>query len=86
MLITLLGFLLSSVSGVMIGGRFPVWALALCGGLLLAVIVAMTTRSDRRPSAHFVSILSPKQHSVIKLNSSWSGRKCPSAAEKLPVK
>lgn len=44
----------TKVSGVMIGGRFPVWALALCGGLLLAVIVAMTTRSDRRPSGHFL--------------------------------
>jgi len=42
---------------ILIGGRFPAWALALCAGVLLAVIVAMTTRSDRRPCAHFVSIL-----------------------------
>ena len=64
MLITLLVFLSSSVSGVMIGGRFPVWALALCGGLLLAVIVAMTTRSDRRPSGHFVSIFTAAPNSI----------------------
>ena len=39
----------------MIGDRFPAWALALCGGLVLAVIVAMTTRSDKQPWGHFVS-------------------------------
>lgn len=36
----------------LIGGRFPVWSLALCCGLILALIVATTTRSDRRPYAH----------------------------------
>ena len=39
----------------MVGGRFPAWALALCGGIVLALIVAMTTRSDKQPWGHFVS-------------------------------
>ena len=46
----------SSAGIVMIGDRFPVWVSALCGGLILALIVAMTTRSDRQPWGHFVSI------------------------------
>ncbi|KAL9980632.1 hypothetical protein ACROYT_G009241 [Oculina patagonica] len=38
------------------GERFPAWALALliCGGIALAVIVAMTTRSDKQPCGHFL--------------------------------
>ena len=39
----------------MIGGRIPAWALALCGGIVLALIIAMTTRSDKQPRVHFVS-------------------------------
>ena len=57
--ITKLFLIFSSASGVLIGGKFPVWALALCGGILLALIVAMTTKSDRRPRAHFVSVFNP---------------------------
>jgi len=39
----------------LIGGWFPVWALVLAGGVVLAFIVAMATTSDRHPRAHFVS-------------------------------
>lgn len=39
----------------MIGGLFPAWAVALSGGVVLAVIVAMTTRGDRKPRGHSVS-------------------------------
>ena len=39
----------------MVGGRFPAWALALCGGIVLALVIAMTTRSDKQPWGHFVS-------------------------------
>jgi len=39
----------------MVGGRIPLWALALCGGIVVALIVAMTTRSDKQPLGHFVS-------------------------------
>ena len=41
---------------IMIGGRFPAWALALCAGIILALVVGMTTKSDKRPHAHFVGI------------------------------
>ena len=30
------------------------WALALCAGLVLALIVAMTTKSEKRPRGHSV--------------------------------
>lgn len=36
----------------MIGGKLPAWALALCAGLVLALIVAMTTKSEKRPRGH----------------------------------
>jgi len=48
------GVMATKAGNILIGGRFPAWALALCVGVLLAVIVAMTTRSDRRPCAHFL--------------------------------
>ena len=57
--ITKLCLIFSSAYGVSIGGKFPLWALALCGGILLALIVAMTTKNDRPPRAHFVSVLNP---------------------------
>lgn len=38
----------------MIGGKLPAWALALCAGLVLALIVAMTTKSEKRPRGHSV--------------------------------
>ncbi|XP_068678580.1 mitochondrial sodium/calcium exchanger protein-like isoform X2 [Montipora foliosa] len=44
----------TKVSNVLIGGQFPVWALALCAGLIFALIVAMGTRSDIRPKGHFL--------------------------------
>lgn len=48
------GVLATKAYGVSIGGKFPLWALALCGGILLALIVAMTTKNDRPPRAHFL--------------------------------
>ncbi|CAH3045249.1 unnamed protein product [Pocillopora meandrina] len=32
--------------------KLPAWALALCAGLVLALIVAMTTKSEKRPRGH----------------------------------
>ena len=32
------------------------WALALCVGLIFALILGLGTRSDMRPKGHFVSI------------------------------
>jgi len=46
--------IVTKASNIMIGGRFPAWALALCGGIVLALIVAMTTRSDKQPWGHFL--------------------------------
>ena len=45
-----------SESNKLVGEHFPVWAIALCVGLVFAFIVAVVTKSDRQPRAHFVSI------------------------------
>ena len=50
-----LGYFFLVAGNFMIGERFPAWALALSGGLVLALIVAMTTRSDKQPWGHSVS-------------------------------
>lgn len=44
--------MVTKASNFMIGGRMPAWALALCGGIVLALIIAMTTRSDKQPWGH----------------------------------
>jgi len=48
------GAIATKGGNILIGGGFPVWALALCGGVVLAFIVAMATTSNRRPRAHFL--------------------------------
>lgn len=44
----------TKASNILIGGQFPVWALALCVGLIFALILGMGTRSDIRPKGHFL--------------------------------
>ncbi|XP_022797133.1 mitochondrial sodium/calcium exchanger protein-like isoform X1 [Stylophora pistillata] len=46
------GVLATKAGSHLIGGKFPAWALALCAGLLLALVVAMTTKSEKRPRGH----------------------------------
>ncbi|XP_020631804.1 sodium/potassium/calcium exchanger 6, mitochondrial-like, partial [Orbicella faveolata] len=46
--------MVTKASNFMVGGRFPAWALALCGGIVLALVIAMTTRSDKQPWGHFL--------------------------------
>ncbi|KAJ7374063.1 Mitochondrial sodium/calcium exchanger protein [Desmophyllum pertusum] len=46
------GVMVTKAGNHMIAERLPVWSLALCGGLVLALIVAMTTRNDRQPWGH----------------------------------
>lgn len=41
-------------SNKLVGEHCPVWAIALCVGVVFAFIVAVVTKSDRQPKAHFL--------------------------------
>ena len=50
-------FFIFSVGFNMLGGHFPVWALTLILGIVLAAVVFFTSKNDEQPKYHAVSII-----------------------------